>query len=62
MDHLTTVKQFEELGLARLGKVTREYYAAGANGMISLKDNVNRFDTLKLKSKAGVDPDKFEGL
>jgi len=30
--------------------------------MISLKDSEAQFDQLKLKTKAEVDPDKFEGL
>ena len=42
--------------------MTIDYYSSGANAMISLKDAEARYDDLKLKTKAEVDADKFEGL
>jgi (S)-2-hydroxy-acid oxidase len=62
VEKLTTVKDYERVALARLGKVTREYYQFGADANISLDDSTRRYDAIKLKPKAEVDPDFFEGL
>ena len=62
MDKLPIIQQFEESAKPRLAKIARDYYYSAANAMISLKDSEAQFDQLKLKTKAEVDPDKFEGL
>jgi len=62
MESLTTVKHFEEVAHQRLSKQAIDYYRSGANAMISLQDSEAAFDKYKLKTKAQVDPDKFEGL
>jgi len=46
----------------RLSKQALDYYRSGANAMISLHDAEAAFDKYKLKTRAQVDQDRFEGL
>ena len=61
MERLQTVSDFENHAKDRLTRSARDYYFAGANGMLTLNSTRAAFDRIKLKRAAEVDVRKFEG-
>ena len=59
-----TVEQIEKEVLVdgRLSRNTKSYYTAGANGMITLRENLEAYEEIQVKAAAQIDPSKFKGL
>ena len=62
MDSVHSVKQIEEEAVSRMHRVAKSYYQSGGNANITLRDNLDAFDNVKLNRSAEVDIQKFSGI
>ena len=62
MERLVSIADFEREAKLRLNKGAFDYYSAGANAMVSLRECQEVFGKIKLKPKAFADPTKFKSL
>ncbi len=58
-DQFQTIEEIEKEALKRLSKRATSYYQSGGNAMVSLRENKQAFDRIRLKRAAEVDVSKF---
>ena len=61
MNSFNTLEEIEQAARKRLHNRATSYYLSGGNAMVSLRENEQAYDRIKLKRAAEVDISKFQG-
>ena len=61
MDSFSTLDDIEREAIKRLDKRSVSNYTSASMGMVSLRENKDAFNRIKLKRAAEVDDSKFQG-